>query len=102
MSKGSADRGSQAKRRQSKIWCERCGKMRGGSCECLVDEHSVEEWKRLAEREHGKLIMDTLMGAMGYTREDKLKEEARRKLAVLGVKDAKQEKKSGRDGTESA
>lgn len=77
MSKGSSDRGSQAKRRQSKIWCEVCGKMRGGSCKC----------KEEAEREHGKLIMDTLMGAMGYTRDDKLKEEARRKLAVLGVKD---------------
>jgi len=58
VSKGSADRGSQEKRRKSKLWCERCSRMRGGSCTCKAE----------AEREHGKLIMDTLMGAMGYKR----------------------------------
>lgn len=31
--KGSSDRGSQAKRRQSKIWCERCGYGRS-ACKC--------------------------------------------------------------------
>lgn len=32
--KGDKDRGSPAKRATSKVWCNKCNKLKGGSCNC--------------------------------------------------------------------
>jgi hypothetical protein len=42
MSKGSGDRGSAAARRNSRLWCPKCEKMRGGSCNCSpLPDHPI-------------------------------------------------------------
>ncbi len=71
MSKGSADRGSPEKRRQSGLWCSVCGNMRGASCTCKADTGAVHTWGELQTHPIGK----QLLKACGHSLTEPLKRE---------------------------